>query len=52
MASITPARIMGVDSKMGSLEAEKDANIVIADDNVDVHIAIVEGKKAFQSGLE
>ena len=51
MATITPARIIGVDSKMGSLEAEKDANIVIADDNVDVYMTIVEGEKAFQTDL-
>jgi N-acetylglucosamine-6-phosphate deacetylase len=37
---------------MGSLEAGKDANIVIADDNMDIHTTIVEGEKAFQSGLE
>ncbi len=52
MASIIPARIIGVDSKMGSLEAGKDANIVIADDNMDIHTTIVEGETAFQSGLE
>jgi N-acetylglucosamine-6-phosphate deacetylase len=52
MASIIPARIIDIDSKMGSLEAGKDANMVIADDNVDIYMTIVEGEKAFQTGLE
>ncbi len=44
MASMTPAKVIGVDKRMGSLEAGKDANIVIADANMDVHATIVEGK--------
>ena len=49
MATIIPARIIGVDSRMGSLEAGKDANIVIADNNVDIHATIVEGKRLILS---
>jgi N-acetylglucosamine-6-phosphate deacetylase len=44
MASIIPAQIIGMDNRMGSLEAGKDANIVIADANADVYATIVEGK--------
>jgi len=44
MASMTPAKIIGVDDRMGSLEAGKDANVVIADDEIDIHATIVEGK--------
>ncbi len=45
MATIVPARIIGVADKMGSLEVGKDANIVVADDDVNIHATIVEGRK-------
>jgi len=47
MASIVPAKIVGVEDRMGSLEKEKDANIVIADDDLEIHTTIVNGKKVF-----
>ena len=52
MATASPAKVIGVDSKMGSLEVGKNANIVIADDNVDIHVTIVEGEKAFEANEE
>ena len=52
MATANPAEVIGVDSKMGSLEVGKNANIVIADDNVDIHVTIVEGEKAFEANEE
>ncbi len=45
MATIIPAEIVGVADRMGSLEAGKDANIVITDDNIDICATIVEGKE-------
>jgi N-acetylglucosamine-6-phosphate deacetylase len=47
MATINPAKIIGMDGKMGSLEEGKDANIVIADSNVDVYATIVDGREVF-----
>jgi N-acetylglucosamine-6-phosphate deacetylase len=44
MAATTPARIMGVDSRKGSLEPGKDADIVIFDDNVEVSTTMIKGK--------
>jgi N-acetylglucosamine-6-phosphate deacetylase len=44
MASIVPARIVGVDDSMGSLEKGKDANIVVADDNLEIQTTIIDGK--------
>ena len=44
MASIVPAKIVGVDDSMGSLEKGKDANIVIADDNIEIYTTIIDGK--------
>ncbi|MFC1713795.1 N-acetylglucosamine-6-phosphate deacetylase [Candidatus Poribacteria bacterium] len=45
MATIIPAGIIGVADKMGSLEAGKDANIVVADSDIGIHATIVEGRK-------
>lgn len=52
MATINPAKVIGMDSKMGSLEAGKDADIVIADDNVDIYVTIVEGEKTSEASEE
>ena len=43
MVSIVPAKIVGVDDRMGSIEKGKDANIAIADDNLEVFMTMVDG---------
>ena len=48
MASLNPARVMGVADIKGSLEAGKDADIVIFGDNVEVFATIVSGRKVYQ----
>jgi N-acetylglucosamine-6-phosphate deacetylase len=52
MASIVPAKIVGVDDRMGSLEKGKDANIVIANDALEVHTTIVDGKIVMSKKLD
>lgn len=49
MASLNPARVMGVADMKGSLEAGKDADIVIFGDNVEVFATIVGGRKVYQA---
>jgi len=44
MASLTPATIMKIDDKKGSLEIGKDADIVIFDENINVQVTIINGK--------
>ena len=44
MASTTPARIMGVENRKGSLAPGKDADIVIFDDNLAIITTIVGGQ--------
>jgi len=44
MMCATPAMIMGIDDKKGSLEAGKDADIVIFDEDIRVSTTIVKGK--------
>jgi N-acetylglucosamine-6-phosphate deacetylase len=48
MASLNPARVMDVADRKGSLEAGKDADIVIFGDNVEVFATIVSGRKVYQ----
>lgn len=47
MATLNPARVIGVDSKKGSIEAGKDADLVIFNDNFDVKHAIIGGKTVY-----
>ncbi|HHY97657.1 MAG TPA: N-acetylglucosamine-6-phosphate deacetylase [Firmicutes bacterium] len=49
MASIVPARIIGVDNKKGSLEVGKDADIVVLDDDGTVHKTIVRGQVVYSA---
>lgn len=47
MATLNPARVMGVADRKGSLEPGKDADIVIFGDNVSVYATIVGGRKVY-----
>ena len=49
MASSTPARIMGVDARKGSLAPGKDADIVIFDDQLTVYATLVGGQLIYSS---
>lgn len=49
MASLYPARSIGVDNRKGSLAAGKDADIVIADAEFNVRMTFVRGRCAFAS---
>ena len=43
MATSTPARIMGISEKKGSLVRGKDADIVIFDDNINIAMTMING---------
>lgn len=47
MISSTPARILGVDDRKGSLAKGKDADIVVFDQEIKVHLTLVEGRIVF-----
>lgn len=49
MATSVPAKIIRMNDRIGSLEVGKDANIVIADDGINIHTTIVGGKVVFQN---
>jgi len=48
MMSLTPARIMKVESHKGSLVEGKDADIIIFDRNIQVQTTIVQGRIVYQ----
>ena len=49
MASITPARIVGIDHYTGSLEVGKSADIAVFDDRINVAETIVAGTTVFKA---
>ncbi len=44
MASLNPARLLGIEDRKGSLEIGKDADSIILDKNFNVELTMVEGK--------
>lgn len=49
MMSLTPARIMGIADRKGSLEKGKDADIVIFDEQINIAMTIVNGSIKYSS---
>ena len=47
MATINPARVIGVASQMGSLEVGKEANLVAFDEQIDIRLTMVRGRAVF-----
>jgi N-acetylglucosamine-6-phosphate deacetylase len=49
MMTATPARIIGVDGSKGSLEAGKDADIIILDEEVNVALTMIGGRVVYEN---
>ena len=47
MMTATPARVMRIDDRKGSLEAGKDADILIFDDNIGIQRVVIAGETRF-----
>ena len=52
MASLNPAKVIKLDTNIGSIEVGKEANLAILDDAFNVHMTIVRGKVVFSSESE
>ena len=52
MITSTPARILEVSDKKGSLVAGKDADIVIFDPNINIQMTIIKGRIAYKKETE
>jgi len=50
MASLNPAKLLGIDRRVGSLAAGKTANMIIIDDMVNIKKVILEGELAVENG--
>ncbi|HUV16560.1 MAG TPA: N-acetylglucosamine-6-phosphate deacetylase [Pelolinea sp.] len=44
MASINPAKVIGMDSQVGSIDEGKDADIIVIDDDIKVYLTMIRGK--------
>jgi N-acetylglucosamine-6-phosphate deacetylase len=45
MSTMTPARIMGIEKQTGSLETGKEADVIIFDQNINMHAVFVKGSR-------
>lgn len=43
MASLTPARVIGIDSKKGKIEKDFDADLIMFDDDINISFVMVGG---------
>ena len=50
MATLNPAKLLGIDHRVGSLKAGKTANLIIIDDMVHVKKVILEGDLMVEDG--
>jgi len=49
MASLTPATVVGVDDRKGSLEPGKDADVAVIDEDVNVRVTIARGQVVYRA---
>lgn len=49
MVSSTPAKILKIENKKGSIKEGMDADLILIDDNINVHMTMVEGKIVWKS---
>ena len=49
MASLTPARIIGLDNELGSIAVGKRADLVVLDDNLNVRDVFIGGRRLLDS---
>ena len=50
MATLTPATLLGIENRVGSLKPGKTANMILIDDTVDVKKVILQGETAVDDG--
>jgi N-acetylglucosamine-6-phosphate deacetylase len=49
MASLNPARSIGLDGRKGSLEVGKDADLVVMDESLNVKLTIARGQVVYSA---
>lgn len=51
MATLTPATIIGLNARKGSIEPGKDADLVVIDEAIQVYLTMVRGQVVFKADL-
>lgn len=49
MASLNPAKLLGLDYRKGSIAVGKDADLVALDDDFNVRLTVVEGRIVYNN---
>jgi len=49
MATLTPATVIGMQARKGSIEPGKDADLVVIDEKVNVYLTMVRGRIVFEA---
>lgn len=49
MASFNPAKVIGMDNRIGSIDVGKEANLAVLDDSLKVYMTVVKGKVVYSS---
>jgi N-acetylglucosamine-6-phosphate deacetylase len=49
MASLNPARVIGLSNRLGSLVVGNDASITVVDEQVNVHLTMVNGEIVYNA---
>ncbi len=50
MAALTPAELLGIDNRVGSISPGKTAKLILIDDTAKIHSVFLEGELAAQNG--
>jgi imidazolonepropionase-like amidohydrolase len=50
MATLNPARLLGIEDQVGSLEPGKKANLIIIDDMIHVDAVFLDGRLVAKDG--
>ena len=45
MASLNPAKVLGLEDSMGSIEAGKQADLILCDDDLNIHAVFIDGQE-------
>lgn len=49
--SLNAARAIGIHNRKGSLEVGKDADLILVDDDINVHLTVAEGQIVYRKGV-
>jgi len=50
MMTVTPARLINADKRIGSIASGLDADIILFDENIDIQLVMLKGKICFRTG--